>query len=140
MERHFERELEELKLNLIQMGKVVDDQIDMAYRALFEGNEGLALQVIAKDQEVDAFDTLIDTQCQRIFALSQPVAADLRLLMAALNINTQIERIGDIAANVAERVPPLVAYKAFLQQTRISDMAEIARVTGAKPDETPEQP
>src|SRR3972149_1325635 len=86
MERHFERELDDLKSNLVKMGSLVDDQLGKACEALFGANVPLAKQVIERDSEVDSFDTLIDKQCLRIFALSQPVAMDLRLLMSALKI------------------------------------------------------
>lgn len=128
MERHFERELGELKSNLVAMGSLVDQQINEACNALFEGDQKLAERVIKTDAAVNDFDTLIDKQCQRIFALSQPVAIDLRLLMSALKINNEIERIGDIAVNIAERVEPLVLYQKFLHTTRLSEMAQIARI------------
>ena len=128
MERHFERELGELKSNLVAMGSLVDQQINEACNALFEGDQKLAERVIKTDAAVNDFDTLIDKQCQRIFALSQPVAIDLRLLMSASKINNEIERIGDIAVNIAERVEPLVLYQKFLHTTRLSEMAQIARI------------
>lgn len=128
MERHFERELLELKNNLVAMGSLVDQQINEACNALFEGDLKLAERVMDTDAAVNDFDTLIDKQCQRIFALSQPVAIDLRLLMSALKINNEIERIGDIAVNIAERVEPLVLYQKFLHTTRLSEMAQIARI------------
>jgi phosphate transport system protein len=128
MERHFERELTELKEKLIAMGTTVDHQLSGACRALFEGNAQLAQTVIAGDKLVDELDNAIDKDCQRIFALTQPVAVDLRLLMSALKMNTQPERIGDIAVNIAERTPPLMDHNRFLTGTRLSDMAQIARI------------
>src|SRR6266705_5315493 len=117
MERRFEKELEELKANLTKMGRLVDQQIDLACHSLFQADIDLAQQVISKDETVNELDTLIDKRCQEIFALSQPVAADLRLLMAALKINNNLERIGDIAVNIAERVEPLSRHNAFLRGT-----------------------
>jgi phosphate transport system protein len=128
MERHFEKELGNLKDNLIKMGSLVDGQLGAACRALFEGDVAKAEAVIKGDVEVDRFDTLIDKQCQGIFALSQPVAMDLRLLMSALKINSQLERIGDLAVNVAERVRSLAPHREFLIQTRLSEMASISRI------------
>ena len=128
MERHFEHELDQLKSDLIKMGSIVDDQLDKACVALFRGDLPLAKQVIRKDADVDALDTLIDRQCQRIFALTQPVAIDLRLLMSSLKINSQLERIGDIAVNIAERVEPLMGHLEFVKGARLSEMAEIARI------------
>jgi phosphate transport system protein len=128
MERHFERELEDLKTNLVTMGSLVDGQLGSACRALFEGDMARARDVMERDREVDSFDTLIDRQCMDFFAVTQPVAVDLRLLMSSLAINSQLERIGDIAVNVAERVEPLVPHREFLLSTRLSEMANIARI------------
>jgi phosphate transport system protein len=128
MERHFEKELESLKENLTTMGSLVDDQLDKACQALFNGDLDTAAWVMQRDTEVDAFDNRIDLDCQRIFALAQPVANDLRLLMASLNINSQLERIGDIAVNIAERVEPLRDHLDFLKSTKVFEMAEVARI------------
>ncbi len=128
MERRFEKELEELKAKLTRMGRLVDEQIDLACHALFQADVDLARQVQHKDKQVDELDTLIDRQCQEIFALSQPVAVDLRLLMSALKINNELERIGDIAVNVSERVAPLASHNAFLRRTRLAEMTQIARI------------
>ncbi|MBM2840773.1 MAG: phosphate uptake regulator, PhoU [Bacteroidetes bacterium] len=128
MERRFEKELDELKANLTKMGRLVDEQIDLACHALFQADADLARQVLHKDESVDELDTLIDKQCQEIFALSQPVAVDLRLLMSALKINNELERIGDIAVNIAERVEPLAIHNGFLRGTRLAEMTQIARI------------
>ena len=128
MERRFEKELDGLKGNLTKMGRLVDQQIDLACHALFQADIDLARQVLHKDENVDELDTLIDRQCQEIFALSQPVAVDLRLLMSALKINNELERIGDIAVNISERVEPLAGHNAFLRGTRLAEMTQIARI------------
>lgn len=128
MTRHFEQELFALKQNLIVMGTLVNDQLEQACTALFGGMRDLAADVIRTDARVDEFDTEIDRRCQDIFALTQPVAADLRLLMSALKINSQLERIGDIAVNIAERVAPLAAHQDLIAKTRLGEMAQIARI------------
>jgi len=128
MERHFERELDELRGNLVKMGSLVDGQLDAACRALFGSDIALASSVINGDADVNEFDNRIQKQCQRIFALTQPVAVDLRLLMAALNISRELERIGDIAVNIAERVSPLAEYREFVRSTRLEEMAQIAQI------------
>jgi phosphate transport system protein len=128
MERHFERELQGLKDDLVAMGSLVDDQLGAAFHALFAGDVEEATRVIARDRKVDAFDIKVESECQRILALTQPVAIDLRLLMAALQINVQLERIGDIAVNVAERTEALVPFSDFLKRTRLQEMAQIARI------------
>jgi len=128
MTRHFERELVALKQNLVAMGTLVNDQLERACTALFGGMTDLAGEVIRMDSKVDEFDTKIDRRCQDIFALTQPVATDLRLLMSALKINNQLERIGDIAVNIAERVAPLAGHQDLLSKTRLGAMAQIARI------------
>jgi phosphate transport system protein len=128
MERRFEKELDELKVNLTSMARLVDDQINQACHALFGADLDRARRVLHKDARVDELDTLIDRQCQEIFALSQPVAVDLRLLMSALKINNELERIGDIAVNIAERVEPLASHNPFLKRTRLAEMTQIARI------------
>jgi len=108
MPRHFELELDQLRTMLIRMGSIVEEQIDFSVKALIEGDKGLITFVAERDKKVDDYDTLIDQQCLRIFALAQPVAIDLRLLMAALKINNELERMGDIAVNIVERVEALM--------------------------------
>lgn len=128
MPRHFEVELDQLRTNIIKMGSLVDEQIDFAIKALLESNIELAKLVIDRDKRVDEFDNMIDAQCERIFALTQPVAIDLRLIMSALKINNELERIGDIAVNIAERVIPLQKDSALVKQTKIASMAGQARL------------
>lgn len=127
MPRHFESELDQLRTLLIRMGSLVEEQIDFGVRAILESNSSLAQIVMERDKKVDEFDNEIDKQCMRIFALTQPVAIDLRLLMAALKINNELERIGDIAVNLAERVSPLLPHASFVKITPLAMMAHGAR-------------
>jgi phosphate transport system protein len=128
MQRHFERSLQELKDTLVGMGSLVDRQIDCASQALFEGDLPAAREVIGRDGIVDEYDNRVDALCQSMLALNQPVAGDLRLLMAALRINKQLERIGDIAVNIAERVEPLADQTGLIRATRLAEMLQIARI------------
>ena len=127
MTRHFEQLLGELRSNVVRMGSLVDEQVELGVRAIITNDLALAEKVIARDSEVDAFDNRIDQLCVGILATTQPVAIDLRLLMASIKINSELERIGDIAANLAERVKPLGAYQDFVQKAGIVDMALAAR-------------
>ncbi len=126
--RHFEQELDVLRTTLIRMASLVDEQIDGGVRAIQTSDVSLAKEVIAKDREVDLYDNEIDHLCMRILALTQPVAVDLRLLMAALKINNELERIGDIAVNLAERASSLAHFKDFVRKTSIETMASGARL------------
>jgi phosphate transport system protein len=120
-------ELDQLRTLLIRMGSLVEDQIDCAVRALSDGDERLAKLVMERDKRVDEYDIAVDERCMSIFALNQPVAIDLRLLMAALKINNELERIGDIAVNLAERVEPLALHPEFVKGTSLAEMAFAAR-------------
>lgn len=127
MPRHYELELDQLRTLLIRMGSLVEEQIDYAVRALTDGDQRLAQLVMERDKKVDEYDIAVDERCMSIFALNQPVAVDLRLLMAALKINNELERIGDIAVNLAERVGPLALYPEFVKGTSLATMAFAAR-------------
>ena len=125
--RHFEDELETLRSLLIRMGSLVDEQVETAIKALREGNEELSKFVLAREERVNEMDLAIDGQCQRIFALTQPVAVDLRLLLAAMRMNNDFERIGDIAVNIAERVTALDGYSSLIEKVGAFDMIATAR-------------
>jgi phosphate transport system protein len=101
MYRQFEEDFDKLRTRLIRMGSLVEEQVELAFRALLGSNTTLAELVIERDDKVDTLDLKIDKQVQRIFALSQPVARDLRLLLAAIKINNEFESIGDYAVIVA---------------------------------------
>ncbi|MFZ9869809.1 MAG: phosphate signaling complex protein PhoU [Candidatus Kapaibacteriota bacterium] len=104
MNKSFEENLDKLRTRIIRMGSLVEEQVEFAIRALRDGNAELARIVIERDDKVDKLDLKIDKQCQRIFALNQPVASDLRLLLTAIKINNELERIGDMAASIAHTV------------------------------------
>ena len=103
MERHFHEELKELKQELFKMGTMVEIAIEKAIEAFLERNSKLAQEVIDQEAEVNKMELLIDDKGHGISALRQPVAADLRLVTAILKINTDLERMGDHAVNIAER-------------------------------------
>ena len=104
MHKPFEENLDKLRTRLIRMGSLDEEQVEFAMRALRDGNQELARIVADRDDKVDKLDLKIDKQCQRIFALNQPVASDLRLLLTAIKINNEFERIGDMATVVANTV------------------------------------
>jgi phosphate transport system protein len=109
------------------MCSLVDEQVEFAFKAFDEENIELAKLVIERDDKVDKYDIKIDKVCQKILALNQPVAMDLRLIMSALTINTNLERIGDIAVNIAEHFLMLKKKPSFLDQTRYYEMAPIVK-------------
>ncbi len=120
----FEEELDKLRTRIIKMGSLVDEQVEYAFRALNEWNVALASLVMERDGKVDKLDVKIEKQCQRIFALQQPVARDLRLIMAALQINSNLERMGDLAFNVARSVEALMPHRQYLEALDLTQMTD----------------
>nr|MBI3614063.1 phosphate signaling complex protein PhoU [Nitrospirota bacterium] len=103
MHRHFDDELTDLKDKLLRMGKLVEEQIQQALRALTERDAALARRVIDNDHRVNALDVEIDEDCLRLLALYQPTAKDLRFITTAMKIATELERMSDLAENICER-------------------------------------
>jgi phosphate transport system protein len=127
MERLLDEHIEKLKSRVIKMCSLVDEQVQSAIKAVEDENLELAKQVVEKDSKVDKYDNKIDKICQKIFALTQPVAFDLRLIMSSLTINNNLERIGDIAANIAEYMMMIKQKPAFFGQTKLDAMFKIAK-------------
>jgi phosphate transport system protein len=126
MERHFEQELEKLNKRLLKMGNLVYDQVHNSLEALLTGDLELARQVVGLDNKVDKLDVKIDKLCQRIFALTQPVATDLRLIMSALKMNNDLERLGDLAVNISEKIEGVSDYKEILSELHVDELANMA--------------
>jgi phosphate transport system protein len=102
MQRHFIHELEELKSSIIKMGSLAETAIKDAVRAFLNRDTALARKVIDQEHLINELEMTNDEAVVRLLALQQPVATDLRLILAALKINNELERIGDHAVNVAE--------------------------------------
>ncbi|HKD11448.1 MAG TPA: phosphate signaling complex protein PhoU [Thermoanaerobaculia bacterium] len=126
MKEHFSELLEDLRRNLILMGGEVERQIQRSIEALTEVDEEKAAAVIAADEEIDRMEMGIEEQAVQLLALQQPVAVDLRFLIAALKINNDLERIGDHAVNIAEGAQRLASQKPFKPFIDIPYMAEVA--------------
>ncbi|NNC84436.1 MAG: phosphate transport system regulatory protein PhoU, partial [Bacteroidia bacterium] len=101
---HLDIELQTLKNDLNDMFGLVVKQLDKAKRALIDIDKDLAHEVRANEKRVNGFELKIDRDCEGIIALYKPVAVDLRLVLAALKINMNLERIGDIADGIAQFV------------------------------------
>lgn len=127
MQEHFNQEIESLKSNLIRMASIVDDMVEKSITALETGDIDLCKGIKAKDLEVDAYDNLVQTQCENVLALFTPFATDLRFVMSALMINNQLERCGDIAVNIAQRVKKTVAFNSLIKESQILEEAQRAR-------------
>jgi len=127
MERQVDQQLEKLKTRILKMCSLVDEQVDLSIRSIDEENPALAEIVLEKEKKVDKYDLKIDKICQKIFALNQPVAMDLRLIMSALTINTNLERMGDIAVNIIENAKLIGKKPEWINKTHFAKMAKIAR-------------
>jgi phosphate transport system protein len=98
-----QREIERLKKHLLSLCALVEDQVQLAVRALLERDVDLAKTVERRDAEIDAREVEVEEECLKTLALHQPVAIDLRLVVAALKINNDLERIGDLAVNISRK-------------------------------------
>jgi phosphate transport system protein len=104
MERKFERDLEDLKTALAKMGSLAEESLDIALKAMLESDSAVVQRVSAVEEKINQREMEIDTVIVDLLALNQPVAGDLRLILAAQKINSDLERIGDHAVNIAESV------------------------------------
>lgn len=104
MTRHIDREIEKLKRKILALSAVVEGSVQRAVQALATRDDALATEVIDRDEEIDHAEVDVEEECLKALALYQPVAIDLRFIIAILKINNDLERIGDEAVNIAERV------------------------------------
>jgi phosphate transport system protein len=103
MERHLEQELEKLRKKILTLGAIVEGNIEKALLSLTRHKVQLAREVIESDHEIDHFEVEIEEDCLKILALYQPAAIDLRYVVGILKMNNDLERMGDLAVNIAER-------------------------------------
>jgi len=122
--RIFNSELEKLTHKVVQMCSQVNQQVNDALTALKEYDLNLARKVISNDNEIDTLDVKIDKLCQKIFALQQPVASDLRYILSALKINNDLERVGDHAVNIAKRIAPLEDYRPLVAELGVDKIGQ----------------
>ncbi len=109
MARNLEIEIEALKKKILSICAVVEENVRDAIKALVRRDTALATKVIDTDEEIDAMEVVLEEECLKTLALYQPVAKDLRFIIAVFNINNDLERIGDLAVNIAERALSLAA-------------------------------
>ncbi|HWB07867.1 MAG TPA: phosphate signaling complex protein PhoU [Pirellulales bacterium] len=104
MPKHLQRQIDQLKQKILFVGSMVESAIANAVSALVERDENLAAKVLEEDAEIDRMEVDVEEDCLKILALYQPVAVDLRFVVAVLKINNDLERMGDLAKNIAKRV------------------------------------
>ena len=103
MPKHLQREIENLKKKILALGARVETTVHEAIRSIEQRDAALAQEIIDDDIQIDDFEVEVEEDCLKILALHQPVAIDLRFIVAVLKINNDLERIGDLAVNIAER-------------------------------------
>lgn len=126
MERHFERELEALKEQLLLMGGRAESIVLQAVEALRRRDETLAYAVFEEDRRIDRLEIDVEERCVRLLALQQPMARDLRFITAALKISNDLERVGDHAVNIAGSAVKLATEPLLKPLVDIPRMAELA--------------
>jgi phosphate transport system protein len=128
MERsHFQEELERLKERLLTMGGLAEERVRMAMQALVERDQALIEQVLSGDSPLNSLHIEIDDLCFKLLALHQPMAADLRAITAAIKINTDPERVGDMAVNIGEAARRYISHPPVKKLVDMPRMATTAQ-------------
>lgn len=125
--RHFQEELEQLKTQLLRMGGLAEEQVRLAVKALVDRDAAGLEGVLAGDEPINALHIEIDSRCFTLLALHQPMAVDLRAIVAAVKINTDLERVGDLAVNIAQAAQRYATQVPVKQLIDIPRMATIAQ-------------
>jgi len=126
-ERHFTEELAELKQRLLEMGELAEQRVQAAIRSLVERDRDLMAHVITGDEAINRLHLEIDDRCFKLLALRQPMAVDLRIIVAAFKITSDLERVGDLAVNVAEAAERYITHppvKPLIDLPRMAKMAQ----------------
>src|SRR6516162_8771890 len=130
MSKHLERDLDNLQSDILAMAASVEEAVHKAIRALQERDPQLAKEVMEGDSRIDEDENRVEEECLKLLALHQPVASDLRRIAAALKINTDLERMGDLAEDIGERAlllarPPFIPIPEKLQRMTDLTMAMV---------------
>src|SRR5580765_8228057 len=127
MERHFERDLEELKERLLWMGSLAERAVHQAVHSVLDADEKLAQTVLKEENAINELQIEIDDRVVQLLALQQLMAADLRFVLAVSRINNDLERIGDQAVNIAQSALRILRHprvKPYVDLPRMSELAE----------------
>ena len=125
--RHFHEELSQVKVRLLTMSGEAEAALRLAVEALLERNTDKANQVIAGDRVIDGMEVDVEEACIDLLALQQPMAKDLRMLVAAIKIANDLERVGDHAVNLAQSAERLARSRPIVPEPEIIEMARLAR-------------
>ena len=125
--RHFQEELETLKTRLLEMGGLAEEQVRTAVKGLVDRDQDAIDRVLVGDEPLNRLHIEIDNRCFTLLALYQPMAADLRTIVAAVKINTDLERVGDLAVNIAEAARRYSSHPPVKKLIDIPQMGDIAQ-------------
>ena len=125
--RHFQDELEQLKSRLLEMGGLAEEQVRCAVNGLVKRDRDDIARALTGDDPLNALHIEVDNRCFRLLALYQPMAVDLRAIVSAVKINTDLERVGDLAVNIAEAVVRYMRHAPVKELIDIPRMANIAQ-------------
>ncbi len=125
--RHFQEELEQLKRRLLEMGGLAEENVRLAVKGIVDRDHALIDRVLHGDEPLNALHIELDNRSFTLLALYQPMAADLRTIVAALKINTDLERVGDLAVNIAEAARRYASHSPVKKLIDIPRMASIAQ-------------
>jgi phosphate transport system protein len=123
MSLHLSQDLDEAHNSLLKLSGQVEDMIALAVKSLVERRGSLAGEVIQRDTEIDRAEVRIEEECLKMLALHQPVAADLRRITTMMKVNNDLERIADLACNIAQRADSLCQFPEFPIPSGINEMA-----------------
>jgi phosphate transport system protein len=124
---HFQEELDQLKSRLLEMGGLAEDRVRTAIEALVRRDPALIVKVLEGDGPINQLHIEIDGRCVKLLALHQPMAVDLRVILSAVKINTDLERVGDLAINIAEAGARYLGHPPVKELVDIPRMADIAQ-------------
>ena len=125
--RHFQEELEQLKNRLLEMGGLAEERVRTAVEGLVSRELTLVQQVLEGDGPINQLHIEVDNRCFTLLALHQPMAVDLRAIVSAVKINTDLERVGDLAVNIAEAVTRYLEHPPVKELIDIPRMARVAQ-------------
>jgi phosphate transport system protein len=124
---HFQEELDQLKARLLAMGGLAEDRVRSAIEALVNRDQALVDRVLEGDTPINQLHIEIDSRCVKLLALHQPMAVDLRVILSAVKINTDLERVGDLAINIAEAARRYLSHPPVKELIDIPRMADLAQ-------------
>jgi phosphate transport system protein len=121
---HFQEELQQLKTRLLEMGGLAEDRVRLVVQALVDRDAAIVDRVLSGDGPINQLHIEVDSRCFKLLALHQPMAVDLRAIVSAVKINTDLERVGDLAINIAEAV------KRYMRHPPVKELIDIPRMAG----------